>query len=143
MFGLAIADILVLALYFLGMAGIGVWAAKRIETSADFFMPRRASWRLMVMHAFGSGTHADQAVAVASKTFTNGLSGIWYQWCWLFATPFYWPIAALMRRFRAITTADVFEARFGRGVGMLFAVVGMANLVVNIGMMLKGSGAVV
>jgi len=143
MFGLHVADIVVLVLYFVGMTLIGFKVAKGVQSLTDFFMPRKASKMLMVMHAFGSGTHADQAVGVASKTYTNGLSGIWYQWCWLFPTPFYWLIAAVMRRLRAITTGDVFEARFGPSVGMLFAVVGMLNLVVNIGVMLKGSSAVV
>jgi len=143
MFGLHVADIVVLVLYFVGMTLIGFKVAKGVQSLTDFFMPRKASKMMMVMHAFGSGTHADQAVGVASKTYTNGLSGIWYQWCWLFPTPFYWLIAAVMRRLRAITTGDVFEARFGPSVGMLFAVVGMLNLVVNIGVMLKGSSAVV
>jgi Na+/proline symporter len=143
MFGLHIADIVVLALYFVGITLLGFKAAKGIQSMADFFMPRKANKTLMIMHAFGSGTHADQAVGVASKTYTNGLSGIWYQWCYLFPTPFYWLIAAMLRRLRAITTGDAFEARFGPGVAMLFAVVGILNMVVNIGVMLKGSGAVI
>ncbi|MCK4292542.1 MAG: sodium:solute symporter family protein [Planctomycetes bacterium] len=143
MFGLHIADVFVLGLYLVGITAIGIWTARRIKTIADFFMPRRFGKVMMITHAFGTGTHSDQAVSVASKSFTNGLSGIWYQWLWLFATPFYWLIAPVMRRFRAITTADVFEARFGPSVAMLFAVVGMANLSINIGIMLKGAGAVV
>jgi len=141
--GLHIADVLVLGLYLVGITIIGVWAARRIKNIADFFMPRRFGKVMMITHAFGTGTHSDQAVSVASKSFTNGLSGIWYQWLWLFATPFYWLIAPVMRRFRAITTADVFEARFSPSVAMLFAVVGMLNLSINIGIMLKGAGAVI
>ncbi|MBA7602616.1 hypothetical protein ES703_09712 [subsurface metagenome] len=141
--GLHIADVFVLGLYLVGITIIGVWAARRIKNIADFFMPRRFGKVMMITHAFGTGTHSDQAVSVASKSFTNGLSGIWYQWLWLFATPFYWLIAPVMRRFRAITTADVFEARFSPSVAMLYAAVGMANLAINIGVMLKGSGAVV
>ena len=141
--GLHIADVLVLGLYLIGITCIGIWAARRIKNISDFFMPRRFGKAMMVMHAFGTGTHSDQAVSVASKSFTNGLSGIWYQWLWLFATPFYWLIAPVMRRFRAITTADVFEARFSPSVAKLFAVVGMLNLSINIGIMLKGSSAVV
>jgi len=141
--GLHIADVFVLGLYLVGITCIGVWAAKKIKNIADFFMPRRFGKAMMVMHAFGTGTHSDQAVSVASKSYTNGLSGIWYQWLWLFATPFYWLIAPVMRRFRAITTADVFEARFSPSVAKLFAVVGMLNLSINIGIMLKGSSAVI
>ena len=141
--GLHIADVTVLGLYLIGITCIGVWAARRIKNISDFFMPRRFGKAMMIMHAFGTGTHSDQAVSVASKSYTNGLSGIWYQWLWLPATPFYWLIAPVMRRFRAITTADVFEARFSPNVAKLFAVVGMLNLSINIGIMLKGSSAVV
>jgi len=143
MFGLHWIDLAVLAAYLAGTTALGMWTARRVHSAADFFMPRRFGKAMMIGHAFGTGTHSDQAVSVASKTFTSGLSGIWYQWLWLFATPFYWLIAPVMRRFRAITTGDAFEARFGRSVAMLFAVVGMTQLMINIGVMLKGSGAVI
>lgn len=143
MYGLKIADILVLGLYLLGMAAIGVWSARKIKKSADFFMPRRFGKAMMVMFGFGAGTHSDQAVGVASKSFSSGLSGIWYQWLWLPCTPFYWLIAPVMRRFRAITTGDVFEARYDRSVAKLYAVIGMLNLSVNIGLMLRGSSEVI
>ncbi len=143
MFGLHVADVAVLVVYLLGITALGAWMAVKVKTLGDFFMPRRFGKAMMIMHGFGTGTHSDQAVSVASKTYTVGLSGIWYQWLWLFATPFYWLIAPMMRRFRAITTADVFELRFNRSVAMLFAVVGMGQLMVNIGVMLKGSSAVI
>lgn len=143
MFGLHVADVAVLSFYMAGMAAIGAWTARQIRKSDDFFMPRRFGKAMMVMFSFGTGTHADQAVAVASKSYTSGLSGIWYQWLYLPITPFYWLIASVFRRFRAITTADVFEARFGRSVATLFACVGMASLAISIGVMLKGSSKVI
>jgi len=142
-FGLHVADIFVLALYLLGMAAIGFWSARKIKESHDFFMPRRFGKAMMVMFGFGAGTHSDQAVGVASKSFSSGLSGIWYQWLWLPCTPFYWLIAPVMRRFRAITTGDVFEARYSRSVAVLYALIGMLNLSVNIGLMLRGSSEVI
>jgi SSS family transporter len=140
--GLHVVDILVLIVYFFGITAIGVWAARKVRDSSDFFMPRRFGKFMMIMFSFGSGTHSDQAVGVASKSYTNGLSGIWYQWLWLPVTPFYWLIAPIFRRFRAITTANVFEARFNPSVAVLFAFVGMLNLMVNIGLMLRGSAEV-
>ena len=143
MFGLHVADICVLVLYLLAMAGIGFWTASKIKKSQDFFMPRQFGKAMMVMFGFGAGTHSDQAVGVASKSFSSGLSGIWYQWLWLPCTPFYWLIAPVMRRFRAITTGDVFEARYDRSVAILYAFIGMLNLSVNIGLMLRGSSEVI
>jgi|TARA_B100000315_G_scaffold187490_1_gene177089 Na+/proline symporter len=141
--GLHITDFIVLILYFLGITVIGIWTSKKIKTVDDFFMPRKFGKFSLMMHGFGTGTHSDQAVGVASKTFSSGLSGIWYQWLWLFVTPFYWLIAPLLRRFRAITMADVFVARYDQSVGMLFAFIGMVNLMVNIGLILKGSSAII
>lgn len=141
--GLHTADWVVLGMYFLLVTLIGIRAARKIKTSDDFFMPRKFGKFMMMMFSFGTGTHSDQAVSVASKSFTNGLSGIWYQWLWLPVTPFYWLIAPIFRRFRAITTSNVFEARFNPSVAILFAVVGVVNLVVNIGLMLKGSSEVI
>lgn len=137
------ADFAALVAYFVIVALIGVWTARRVQSMDDFIMPRRFGWVMMTFFGFGSGTHSDQAVTVASKTYTDGASGIWYQWNYLFATPFYWLIAPMMRRFRALTTADVFDLRYGRSVAMLFAVVGMMQYAVNIGVMLKGSSAVI
>ena len=139
MFGLSLADALVLIVYLLGTTALGLWVGRRSRSVAEYFMPRKFSKPVMIMYAFGTGTASDQAVVVASATFKNGLSGIWYQWLWLFATPFYWMIAPIMRRFRAITTADIYALRFDRGVARLFAVIGIASMTVKIGLMLKGS----
>ncbi len=138
--GLHPLDALVVVVYLLGITALGVWMGRRISSTAEYFMPRKFGKGMMIMHAFGTGTASDQAVVVSSATFANGLSGIWYQWLWLFVTPFYWLIAPMFRRFRATTTADVYELRFDRSVAILFALVGLANMCIKIGLMLKGAG---
>lgn len=143
MFGIGITDVLVVIVYLIGVTLLGALVMRRIHELGDFVMPRRFGRWMMTMHAFGTGTHSDQAVSVASKTYTNGLSGIWYQWLYLFATPFYWLIAPMMRRFRALTTADIFELRYNSSVAALYAFVSIAMMVTTIGLMLKGSGAVI
>lgn len=136
-------DLFVLVVYLAGVTVLGIWAGRGALGTGDFFMPRRFGKLMMLMNAFGTGTASDQAVSVASGTARSGLSGIWYQWVWLFVTPFYWLIAPLFRRFRAVTTADVYALRFDRGVAGLFAVVGIASLMVKTGLLLKGTGALI
>ena len=140
---LHLLDKLLIALYLVGITVLGAWTARRVKTSGDFFMPRSFGKGMMIFNAFGTGTAADQAVTVASTTFQHGLSGIWWQWLWLSATPFYRLIAPVMRRLRATTTADAYTLRFDRSVGALFAVVGIVGLSVKIGLMLKGAGALI
>ncbi|MBC8872259.1 MAG: sodium:solute symporter family protein [Planctomycetes bacterium] len=141
--GLHPVDIAVIVFYLVGITALGIWMARRVKQVSDFFMPRRFGKGMMIMHAFGTGTASDQAVTVASATFRGGLSGIWYQWLWLFVTPIYWLIAPIFRRFRAITTADVYELRFDQSVAVLFALVGIANMCIKIGLMLKGASVLI
>ena len=144
MFGVKAIDWVVIIVYLVGITAVGLWAVKKVKSSASFFIGDRKFGKWMMMFfMFGSGTHSDQAVGVAAKTFRSGASGIWYQWVWLFATPFYWIAAPVFRRMRAVTTGDYFEVRYSPGVSVLFALVGMLQLMVSIGMMLKGSSAMI
>jgi len=143
MYGLHVADWAMLVVYLVGITFLGVWTSRQVKSSGDFFMPRRFGKPMMITFAFGTGTSSDQAVSVASRTMTNGLSAIWWQWLWLPATPFYWVIAPIMRRTRAITTADVYRLRYDQSVALLFAIVGILSLSVKIGLLLKGSGAMI
>ena len=137
-------DLVVICVYLIGITLIGLSAAKKVTTWASFFISdRRFGKAMMMFFAFGTGTNTDQAVTVASKTYAVGASGIWYQWLWLPATPFYWLLTPLFRRMRAVTTSDFLFVRYGQSVAVLFAVIGMAQLSVNIGVVLKATSAMI
>jgi len=125
------------------MLGLGLYQARKIRSSGDYFAGgRKFSKFLMMMHALGTGTHADDPVGVTGAAFQRGLSGIWYTFAYLFVTPFYWLMAPLFRRSRYLTTADFFEARFGPSLGLLYAIMGILTFSINIGTMLKGTGTI-
>jgi len=144
MLGVNAIDWAIIIVYLLGITAIGLWAARRVKSAASFFIGDRKFGKLMMLFfMFGTGTHSDQAVGVAAKTYKVGVSGIWIEWLYLFVTPFYWLIAPIFRRMRAVTTADYFEVRYSPSVSMLFVVVGLLQLTFFIGMMLKGTSAMV
>ncbi len=133
-------DWAVLVGYFALITGVGITAAKKVKSAASFFITDRTFGRwFMVFFNFGTGTHSDQAVSVASKTYQNGASGIWYQWLYLLTTPFYWLLAPLYRRTRAVTTAEYFDIRYGRSVSGLYASMGIVQMMFNMGLMLFGT----
>ena len=139
-----LADWLVIIVYLRSLAVIGVWSARKIRTASSFFISERDFGKtMMTFFNFGTGTNTDQAVSVVSKTQVSGVSAIWYQWLWLFATPFYWLLAPLFRRMRAVTTADYLYKRYSQSVSVLFALVGMAQLSVSIGVNLLASSALI
>ncbi|GAB4149267.1 MAG: hypothetical protein Tsb009_23470 [Planctomycetaceae bacterium] len=142
--GLSVIDWVVLALYFLIVIGIGVWSYKKVKDMSDFFMGGRRFGKIFMMFfAFGAGTSSEQAVGVVAGTWRAGLAGIWWQFLWLWATPFYWIVAPVMRRMRALTTSDFFEARFGPATATLYSAFGIITSIVFIGAGLYGSGKMV
>lgn len=144
MLGLGGWDWMALALYFLLILIIGLWTSRKILNSSDFFLGgRRFGKVMMIFFSFGAGTSGNDAVGVSAKSYTSGLSGIWYQWLWLFCTPFYWLIAPAFRRMRALTTGDFFEQRYNGSVASLYAFVGILVLTVNIGVIQLGAASMV
>lgn len=144
MFGLSYLDLAVIILYVLVIIYFGWWTKKKVTSSGDYFMGgRRGGKFMMIANALGAGTHTDQAIAVSGATYQIGLAGIWYQWVWLFSTPFYWILAPIFRRVRYVTTGDFFEERYGAKLGAAYTIMGMLYFAINIGLILKGTGTAI
>lgn len=142
--GLQTADLALLSLTLLLIVAAVVVSAFRIRTLTDFFLGGRRFGRVvMLFFAFGSGTSTDQPGSVVAATWRSGLSGLWWQFLWLPVTPIYWIMAPLLRRIRAITTADFFVVRFGPLTAVLYSVYGIAISVVLMAGMLYGSGKLI
>lgn len=137
-------DWLVVIVYMIAMAALGIYQSRKVKSAGDFFAGGRSfnKW-FMITHSLGTGTHADDPVGVAGAAYQRGISGIWYTYAYLFLTPFYWIIAPFFRRSRYLTTADFFDARFSKNLGLLYAIMGVLTFSVNTGTLLKGTGAIV
>ncbi len=122
---------IVLVLYFAGMLLMGWWSKRGIHNQEGYLLGnRRFGWPMMVMHAFGAGTHPGNVAGVMSQGVVSGASGIWVSWMWLFGTPFYWIIAPIIRRMRCLTMADFFRERFGRSASVLYIIVASVGMIV-------------
>ena len=85
------ADWVVLLLYFIFITALGIIVGLRVKDTDHYFLGKRKFGKLlMVGQSFGVGTHAEMPVSLAGAVYSFGISGIWYQWKNLFATPFYW-----------------------------------------------------
>lgn len=125
------ADWIVAGGFLVVMLVIAMVAAARGKSTDDYFTAgRRVKQWLLILFAFGSGTSSDTQASVMAGTWRSGLSGLWWQFLWLPITPFYWLVAPLLRRMRAVTTADFFEMRFGAATAALYSVYGMVISIV-------------
>jgi Na+/proline symporter len=129
--GLHYAIWIVLVLYFAGMLLMGWWSKRGIHNQEGYLLGNRQfGWPMMVMHAFGAGTHPGNVAGVMSQGVVSGASGIWVSWMWLFGTPFYWIIAPVIRRMRCLTMADFFRERFGKAASVLYIIVAAMGMIV-------------
>jgi len=129
--GLHYAIWIALILYFVGMLLMGWWSKRGIHSQEGYLLGNRQfGTPMMVMHAFGAGTHPGNVAGVMSETVVSGASGIWVSWMWLFGTPFYWIIAPIVRRMRCLTLADFFQERFGKSASVLYIIVAAAGMIV-------------
>lgn len=140
-FGLAPLDIIVIVVYVLIIVYMGWRTKNKVKNSGDYFMGgRKASKIMMIANGFGGATHTDQAIGVAGATYEIGLGGIWYQWMYLFATPFFWLLGPVYRRVRYVTTSDFFEERYGVKHGIAYSLMGLLYYIMDTGLILKGTG---
>ncbi len=137
-------DWIVIAVYFAGIVLLGLYVARRVKVTDDYFLGKRkfSVW-LILGQAFGVGTHAEMPVSLAGAVYQSGYSAIWYQWKNLFITPFYWVLGPIFRRFRRTTIGEIYEERYGDFMGAIYTLFALSYFTFNMGAMLKGAGKLV
>jgi len=137
-------DYVVIVGYFLIAIGIGVWASRRVRHTGDFLVCGRSLGKfLTTMLSLGSATNTDQTISVVAQSYRTGLSGIWFQWIYLFGTATAWLLAPVCRRARVQTAAEFYRLRYSTAFSVFYACVGMVILTVTIGTMLIAMGATI
>ena len=137
-------DWIVIGVYFVGIVAIGLYVARRVKVTEDYFLGKRGfSVWLIIGQAFGVGTHAEMPVSLAGAVYQSGYSAIWYQWKNLFITPFYWILGPMFRRLGRTTIGEVYEDRYGNFMGGVYTVFALAFFTFSMGAMLKGAGKLV
>lgn len=137
-------DWTVIALYLVLIVAVGLFVARRVKATEDYFLGKRGFnvW-LLIGQSFGQGTHAEMPVSLAGAVFQSGYSAIWYQWKNLFITPFYWLFGPMFRRFRRTTIGEVYEDRYGAAMGGVYTIWALLFFILSMGAMLKGAGKLV
>jgi len=144
MTGLSILDLIVIIAYLLGITAFGLYVSRRVKDTEGFFMGnRRFGKSLMIAQALTTGTRADYAIGVVGASYEIGMAGIWYQWMWIFSTPFFWLLSPIFRRMRYVTTADFFEERFSRSLGIGYTFFAIYLFMLWQGTIIKGAATTI
>jgi Na+/proline symporter len=137
-------DWVVLVVYLAAITAIGLVAGYKIKNTDQYFLGgRRFGKWIMIGQSFGTGTHSEMPVSLAGAVYNIGYSGIWFQWKNLFATPFFWLLAPLLRRVRRTTIAEMTEDRYGPWMGAIYTVFALLFFTIASATMLKGAAKVI
>jgi len=118
-------DFIVIALYMLGMLGIGWWATSRSKNSEDFLVAGRRLGPTLY-----AGTMAAVVLGGASTVggvglgYQYGISGMWLVFsigCGILLLSIVF--AAKINRLEVYTVAQMFELRYGPGASLLTGIV--------------------
>ncbi|MEO6725442.1 MAG: sodium:solute symporter family protein [Blastocatellia bacterium] len=140
MTGLSKLDLAVIFTYLAGITAFGLYVSRRVKDTEGYFMGnRRFGKALMIAQALTTGTRADYAIGVAGASYEIGMAGIWYQWMYIFSTPFFWLLSPIFRRLRYTTTADFFEERFSRSLGFAYSLFALYLFTLWQGTIIKGA----
>ena len=97
----------------------------------------------MMFFAFGVGTSSEQALSVAAGPSATDWPESGTSFCGSGPHPFYWIIAPVFRRMRALTTSDFFQARYDSSTATLYSCLGIVMSVVFMAGALYGSGEMI
>src|SRR5215475_4082414 len=138
--GLSKLDLAVIVAYLAGITAFGLYVSRRVKDTEGFFMGnRRFGKSLMIAQALTTGTRADYAIGVVGASYEIGMAGIWYQWMYIFSTPFFWLLSPIFRRMRYTTTADFFEERFSKPLGVGYSFFALYLFMLWQGTIIKGA----
>lgn len=140
MLGISTTDIFIIVIYFLIITYLGWKAKNKVSNTSDYFLGGRRGTKIMqIANALGAGTHTAQAIAVTGASYQIGLTGIWYQWLYIFSTPFYWLLAPVYRRTRYVTIGDFFEKRYSLKLSVAYSLMGILYFIIEMGLIFRAT----
>lgn len=139
-----ITDWIILLIYFATILYLGVYlGSKKTSTLGDFFVAG-GNWGPVVsfIFVFASAVAGNEAVVVSGKAYSSGISGVWYFWGFLFATPIYYLFCTYYKRARVYNLAEFLSMRFQPAVAALFALTAGVICICFIGMFMLAIGKI-
>ncbi|MEZ5286236.1 MAG: sodium:solute symporter family protein [Vicinamibacterales bacterium] len=138
--------LVLLVVYAVGLTAVGLWIARLVRGSSDFFVAGRSlSAPLLFSTVLASNIGAGSTVGAAGLAYTDGLSAWWWNGSAaigsvalaLWVGPRIWELAA---RHGFYTAGDFLEHRYGRLVrGVVAALIWVGTLAILAGQLIAGA----
>jgi len=128
-------DLAIIALYFLGMIGIGVYHSRAASGSVRsyFLGANRQAWWMLAASGASSNFDVAGTMFLVSLFYVAGLRGFWMLWSWSFFNAAFLMsyMAMWIRRTGVVTAVELMKIRFGEDQGGRMARMAGAILMVT------------
>ena len=126
-------DWVVVALYFLVIAGIAAWVALQKERdTADYFLASRdASWFLIGASIFASNIGAEHLVGLAGSGAGSGMAYAHWELHSYFLIVLGWVFAPFYLRAKIFTTPEFLEKRYTPGTRTALSLIFLAAYILT------------
>src|SRR6202451_4879806 len=120
---LALVDLVIIAVYFIMVFGIGFYFSRKERTSEDYFLAgRNLGWFAIGASLFVSNISTEHFIGLAGSGATSGLAGGNFEWqasCILLLLG--WVFVPFYLRSNVFTTPEFLERRFHRNCATYLA----------------------
>jgi Na+/proline symporter len=122
---LSALDLTIVVGYVVATVGLGLYVSRRATRSIDdyFVGGRSLSWWMAGLSMIASAFAIDTPLGITTFVAENGIQGVWFAWTYIIGgagTFGAFIFAALLRRSRIITAAELIELRYsGRDAAFL------------------------
>jgi len=123
--GIATLDLVVIALYFITVLGIGLWIASKTKTGEDLFLGGRSfGWGIIGLSLFASNISTTTLIGLSGAAYTTGIVDSVYEW--LSGVPLIISAAIFVPLYiksRITTIPEFLELRFDRRSRLFFSAI--------------------
>ncbi len=123
--GIATFDLIVIAVYFIVVLGIGLWIANKTSTSEDLFLGGRTfGWGIIGLSLFASNISTTTLIGLSGAAYSTGIVDSVYEWLsgipLIIAAAIFVP---LYIKSRITTIPEFLELRFDRRSRLFFSAI--------------------
>jgi len=121
--GIATFDLIIIAIYFIVVLGIGLWIARKTSTGEDLFLGGRTfGWGIIGLSLFASNISSTTLIGLSGAAYSTGIVDSVYEWLsgipLIIAAAIFVP---LYLKSRITTIPEFLELRFDRRSRLFFS----------------------
>ncbi len=141
---MGILDYITIAVYLLGMLGVGIWASRKVHNTKDFAVGGKTIGPFVIIcSSVATASGASTCMGQAGIAYTDGFSALWLVIAWTIGMLFLAVFAKRMYATGANSISEIFFKIQGNAAGRMCAVFALLYCLGTLTAQMMGMGTVI